>query len=165
MKLTSLTAITPIDGRYGNKVEALRSIFSEYGLIRSRVLVEVRWLQQLASHTLIEELPPFSDQANAQALSQQHKSNEPGENYRADHAQLTAHAKAAGLGSEHLVDKNLEKTTEQKIDQRRQVIEGNKKQTDQQKIKLDQTIQKNQGELRENTGLLYTDINKIDADK
>jgi adenylosuccinate lyase len=66
MKLTSLTAITPIDGRYGNKVEALRSIFSEYGLIRARVLVEVRWLQQLASHTLVEELPPFSDQANVQ---------------------------------------------------------------------------------------------------
>ena len=66
MKLTALTAITPIDGRYGSKVEALRGIFSEYGLIKARVLVEVRWLQQLASHVLIQELPPFSNDANAQ---------------------------------------------------------------------------------------------------
>ncbi len=65
MKLTPLTAITPIDGRYGNKVEGLRSIFSEFGLIRARVHVEVRWLQQLASHVLIQELSPFSHEANA----------------------------------------------------------------------------------------------------
>ncbi|MEJ2646020.1 MAG: adenylosuccinate lyase, partial [Gammaproteobacteria bacterium] len=47
MDLTSLTAISPVDGRYGSKTEALRPIFSEYGLIRHRVLVEIRWLQAL----------------------------------------------------------------------------------------------------------------------
>ncbi len=66
LPLSSLTAITPIDGRYGNKVESLRAIFSEYGLIRARVLVEVRWLQQLAQHPLIDELPAFSSTADAQ---------------------------------------------------------------------------------------------------
>ncbi len=66
LPLSSLTAITPIDGRYGSKVESLRAIFSEYGLIHSRVLVEVRWLQQLAQHPLIDELPAFSSAANAQ---------------------------------------------------------------------------------------------------
>ena len=65
LPLSSLTAITPIDGRYGAKIEALRGIFSEYGLIRARVLVEVRWLQQLATHPYIDELPAFSDAANA----------------------------------------------------------------------------------------------------
>ncbi|MBK8101753.1 MAG: adenylosuccinate lyase [Cellvibrionales bacterium] len=64
--LSALTAITPIDGRYGSKVENLRSIFSEYGLIRARVLVEIRWLQQLANHNQIQELPAFSTPANAQ---------------------------------------------------------------------------------------------------
>ncbi|MBP8030075.1 MAG: adenylosuccinate lyase, partial [Pseudomonadales bacterium] len=63
MPLSALTAITPIDGRYGNKVEALRGIFSEFGLIRARVLVEIRWLQQLARHPYIEELPSFSPAA------------------------------------------------------------------------------------------------------
>ena len=63
LPLTALTAITPIDGRYGNKVDVLRAIFSEYGLIRARVLVEIRWLQQLARHPYIEELPAFSDDA------------------------------------------------------------------------------------------------------
>ena len=60
----SLTAISPIDGRYASKVEALRPIFSEYGLIRFRVLVEVRWLQALAQHQKIAEVPPFSSVAN-----------------------------------------------------------------------------------------------------
>ena len=63
LPLSALTAITPIDGRYGNKVEALRGIFSEFGLIRARVLVEIRWLQQLARHPYIEELPSFSPAA------------------------------------------------------------------------------------------------------
>jgi adenylosuccinate lyase len=65
LPLTALTAITPIDGRYGSKTDTLRSIFSEYGLIQARVLVEIRWLQQLASHPFIEELPAFSDEADA----------------------------------------------------------------------------------------------------
>lgn len=65
MELSSLTAISPVDGRYGSKTKALRSIFSEYGLIRFRVTVEVRWLQQLAQHPDIVEVPAFSDKANA----------------------------------------------------------------------------------------------------
>jgi len=56
----ALTAISPIDGRYANKVEELRPIFSEYGLIRYRVLVEIRWLQALANHPLIKEVSSFS---------------------------------------------------------------------------------------------------------
>ena len=58
-----LTAISPIDGRYADKVDKLRPVFSEYGLIRLRVLVEVRWLQALAKHPLITEVSPFSDAA------------------------------------------------------------------------------------------------------
>lgn len=62
--LSALTAITPIDGRYGSKVEALRGAFSEYGLIKARVLVEVRWLQQLAAHPQLSELSGLSAAAN-----------------------------------------------------------------------------------------------------
>jgi len=64
----ALTAISPIDGRYADKVSALRPIFSEYGLIRYRVLVEVRWLQALAAHPQISEVPPFNAAAT-QALN------------------------------------------------------------------------------------------------
>ncbi len=60
----ALTAISPIDGRYADKVNALRPIFSEYGLIRFRVQVEVRWLQALAKHPLITEVSPFSEAAD-----------------------------------------------------------------------------------------------------
>ena len=63
MELSALTAISPIDGRYGSKTTALRGIFSEFGLIKNRVLVEVRWLQYLAAHPAIE-VSPFSDEAN-----------------------------------------------------------------------------------------------------
>lgn len=66
MELSALTAISPIDGRYGGKTITLRSIFSEYGLIRARVEVEIRWLQQLSNHPSITELPAFSPEANAQ---------------------------------------------------------------------------------------------------
>ncbi len=59
----ALTAISPIDGRYGSKVEAFRPIFSEYGLIRYRVEVEVCWLQALAKHPQIIEVPGLSDNA------------------------------------------------------------------------------------------------------
>lgn len=65
MELTALTAISPVDGRYGSKVSVFRSIFSEYGLIRNRVTVEIRWLQQLAAHPAITEVPAFSAEANA----------------------------------------------------------------------------------------------------
>ena len=64
MELTALTAISPVDGRYGNKVSVFRDIFSEYGLIRNRVTVEIRWLQKLAAHPEITEVPAFSAEAN-----------------------------------------------------------------------------------------------------
>jgi adenylosuccinate lyase len=60
----NLTALSPIDGRYASKVEQLRPIFSEYGLIRYRVEVEVRWLQALANHPKIPEVSPFGQSAN-----------------------------------------------------------------------------------------------------
>ena len=66
MELNALTAISPVDGRYGSKTQALRPIFSEFGLIRFRVLVEVRWLQKLAAHESISEVPAFSSETNAQ---------------------------------------------------------------------------------------------------
>ena len=60
MDLNELTAISPTDGRYASKTTDLRSIFSEFGLIKHRVLVEVRWLQALAQHEAIIEVPTFS---------------------------------------------------------------------------------------------------------
>ncbi|WP_323844403.1 adenylosuccinate lyase [Microbulbifer magnicolonia] len=64
VELSALTAVSPIDGRYEGKTAPLRDIFSEYGLIRARVEVEVRWLQKLASHPQIEEVQLFDDAAN-----------------------------------------------------------------------------------------------------
>ncbi len=64
MELSALTAISPVDGRYGRKAAALRPFFSEYGLIRHRVLVEVRWLQTLAAHPGIAEVPPLNESSN-----------------------------------------------------------------------------------------------------
>ncbi|MEP3351546.1 MAG: adenylosuccinate lyase [Marinomonas sp.] len=64
MELTSLNAISPIDGRYGSKTNVLRRSVSEYGLLRMRVIVEVRWLQALASHPQIVEVPALSAQAS-----------------------------------------------------------------------------------------------------
>ncbi len=64
MKNTDLTAISPLDGRYALKCDPLRPIFSEYGLIRFRTLVEVRWLQFLADHPGIEGLGPLSPIVN-----------------------------------------------------------------------------------------------------
>jgi len=64
MSLSTLNAISPIDGRYGSKTEKLREVFSEYGLIKYRVTVEVRWLQRLAGLEAITEVPNFSDEAN-----------------------------------------------------------------------------------------------------
>lgn len=63
MELSALTAVSPIDGRYGSKCVDLRPIFSEYGLLRFRVQVEVRWLQQLAAHPGIPEVPALSESA------------------------------------------------------------------------------------------------------
>ncbi|WP_226703062.1 adenylosuccinate lyase [Microbulbifer elongatus] len=64
VELSALTAVSPIDGRYESKTAGLRDIFSEYGLIRARVEVEVRWLQQLARHEKIVEVQPFSGDSN-----------------------------------------------------------------------------------------------------
>ncbi len=69
MKLSSLSAISPIDGRYADKTWGLREIFSEYALMRYRLTVEIRWLQALSSHSQIKEVPSLSAEAN-QALNQ-----------------------------------------------------------------------------------------------
>jgi adenylosuccinate lyase len=68
MDLSALSAVSPIDGRYGSKTAALRGIFSEFGLIKRRVLVEVRWLQCLAAHEGIPEVPSLS-RAGTEALN------------------------------------------------------------------------------------------------
>lgn len=60
MKVPSLRALSPTDGRYSEKVNELRDFFSEYGLIRYRVLVEVRWLQCLSDESDIAEVGPIS---------------------------------------------------------------------------------------------------------
>ena len=66
MTLSTLTAISPIDGRYASKVDALRPIASEFGLMRARVEVELAWIKSLASNPQINEVPPLSEQAIAQ---------------------------------------------------------------------------------------------------
>ncbi|CAK0768204.1 adenylosuccinate lyase [Gammaproteobacteria bacterium] len=60
MDLSPLTALSPLDGRYANQLIDLRPLFSELGLIRHRILVEVRWLQVLAIHPSIPEVPTLS---------------------------------------------------------------------------------------------------------
>ncbi len=64
-ELSSLTAVTSVDGRYATKTAALRPIFSEYGLLRNRLIVEIRWLQMLAQKQVITSLPQLSSNANA----------------------------------------------------------------------------------------------------
>lgn len=58
--MTPLSALSPLDGRYAGSVEPLRMIFSEYGLIKARVRVELYWLKALAAARDIQEVPPFS---------------------------------------------------------------------------------------------------------
>ena len=65
MNLSALTAISPIDGRYASKVDALRLIASEFGLMRARIQVELAWIKSLASNPQINEVPPLSEQAIA----------------------------------------------------------------------------------------------------
>lgn len=60
-----LTAVSPLDGRYAKKCDSLSPYFSEYGLMKHRVLVEIRWLQALAAHPQITELTSLSDSATA----------------------------------------------------------------------------------------------------
>ncbi|WP_275287016.1 adenylosuccinate lyase [Halomonas elongata] len=64
LPLSALTALSPVDGRYGGKADILREHFSEFGLIRARVTVEVRWLQRLAAHPDIAEVPALSAEAS-----------------------------------------------------------------------------------------------------
>ncbi len=66
MDLSALSAVSPIDGRYGSKTAMLRTIFSEYGLMQRRVLVEVEWLKSLAANPGIPEVPALSSEAQAQ---------------------------------------------------------------------------------------------------
>ncbi|MHB1677113.1 MAG: adenylosuccinate lyase [Sulfuriferula sp.] len=60
MSLSTLTALSPLDGRYAAKVEPLRAYFSEFGLIRNRVVIEIEWLKALSAEPLIVEIPAFS---------------------------------------------------------------------------------------------------------
>ncbi|MBI2287218.1 MAG: adenylosuccinate lyase, partial [Nitrosomonadales bacterium] len=64
--LTKLTALSPLDGRYHGKVDALRGYFSEFGLIRFRVLIEIEWLKALSAQADIPEIAPFSAATIAQ---------------------------------------------------------------------------------------------------
>ncbi|MGK8265161.1 adenylosuccinate lyase [Moraxella nonliquefaciens] len=61
---SALTALSPLDGRYASKCDALRPYLSEFGLIHARVTVEIRWLQALAKHPDIGEITPFSKETN-----------------------------------------------------------------------------------------------------
>ena len=65
LPLNALTALSPVDGRYASKAASLREHFSEFGLIRARVIVEIRWLQRLAEQQGIIEVPPLSAEATA----------------------------------------------------------------------------------------------------
>jgi len=65
MQLSSLTAISSVDGRYAGRTAGLREIFSEYGLIRYRVTVEIRWFQALAASVSFAQVPALSEQAQA----------------------------------------------------------------------------------------------------
>ncbi|MBI1906195.1 MAG: adenylosuccinate lyase [Rhodocyclales bacterium] len=64
MSASTLTALSPLDGRYHGQVEALRDHFSEHGLIRNRIRVEVAWLKALAAEPALAEIAPFSDATN-----------------------------------------------------------------------------------------------------
>ncbi|WMY95538.1 MAG: adenylosuccinate lyase [Arsenophonus sp.] len=64
MRLSSLTSISPIDGRYSDQVNILRPIFSEFALLKYRIEIEIRWLQKLAECSKIQEIPLFTNDAN-----------------------------------------------------------------------------------------------------
>ena len=69
MTFDNLTSISPIDGRYSDKTSPLKAIFSEFGLIKYRLLVEVRWLEAMSNNPHIPEVPTFSSQSNAAILA------------------------------------------------------------------------------------------------
>ena len=69
MTYQTATALSPLDGRYANKLDPLRSIFSEYGLIARRLEVEVQWLKALSGLAEIEEVPTFSAESETTLLA------------------------------------------------------------------------------------------------
>ena len=69
MTFNNLTSISPIDGRYSDKTSPLKPIFSEFGLIKYRLLVEVRWLEAMSNNPNISEVPTFSPKSNAALLA------------------------------------------------------------------------------------------------
>ena len=69
MTFDKLTSISPIDGRYSDKTAQLKTIFSEFGLIKYRLLVEVRWLEAMSNNSEISEVPLFSSEANKKLLA------------------------------------------------------------------------------------------------
>ena len=69
MTFNNLTSISPIDGRYSDKTSPLKPIFSEFGLIKYRLLVEVRWLEAMSNNPNISEVPIFSPKSNAALLA------------------------------------------------------------------------------------------------
>jgi len=69
MTFNTLTSISPIDGRYSDKTSPLKEIFSEFGLIKYRLLVEVRWLEAMSNNPNISEVPTFSPKSNAALLA------------------------------------------------------------------------------------------------
>ena len=62
MELTSLTALSSVDGRYAGRTDTLRAYCSEFGLIHRRVIVEIRWFEALAAHPDIRELPALGEE-------------------------------------------------------------------------------------------------------
>ena len=66
MQLSPLTALSPLDGRYARKIDGLRPLFSEYGLMHQRVRVEIAWLLALVDAPDITEARPLSAAARAQ---------------------------------------------------------------------------------------------------
>ena len=95
MALTPLTALSPLDGRYHNRVAALRDTFSELGLIRLRVRIEIEWLKALAAEPSIQEVPPFSAPTVAQLDGAAARFSEAdGESVKATEARINHDVKA-----------------------------------------------------------------------
>ena len=68
MPFSALTALSPLDGRYAGKVDALRPQFSEFGLIHRRLQVEIEWLKALAAEAHFSEIPAFSAATIAESV-------------------------------------------------------------------------------------------------
>jgi len=110
-----ITAISPIDGRYASKTSDLRNVFSEYGLIYHRLLVEIRWLQALSKEPQITEVPSFTTEEN-QFLDQILKSFDPTEALRVKEIEKTTNHDVKAieyyLKEELTKHKTLQKHTE-----------------------------------------------------